>query len=631
MAAANKHTGGGGKPLAATAAAVVMLLLAVGVATGATVEVMWDVEYILWAPDCQQRVMIGINGKFPGPNITVRAGDFGTPWADGTASISQCAINPGETFVYEFVADKQGTYFYHGHFGMQRAAELYGSLIVLDSPEPPEPFSHQYDGGELPMMLLSDWYHQNVYAQAAGLDGKDKHFQWVGEPQTILINGRGQFECTLGPARKDFEKKLNEQVETCVNEQKLCNDEERCLRRSECGPYCPKSQCAPVQFSIEKGKTYRLRIASTTSLSALNVKIQGHKMKMVEADGNHVEPFEGDDIDLYSSESYSVLLTANQNPSANYWISVGVRGRHPKTLPALAILGYTTTNAATPAIPALSTGDPPVTPAWDDIERSKKFTYGIKARRDTNQPPPPTADPQIVLLNTQNLMDGHYKWSINNASLTLPATPYLAAFRHGVEAHEFDASTEPPENFPTGYDVMKPPANNATTVSDRVFRLRQHGAVVDVVIQNANMLKEEVSETHPWHLHCHDFWVLGYGDGLFDGDKTKLNLADPPLRNTAMVFPHGWTVLRFIANNTGAWAFYCHMPTSSRTSTWGWVSSSSKERRGCASLMFPWRLWRAASLQGRQPCRSPRRRRWLRRRSPRHELLRMPIPVSFLW
>jgi hypothetical protein len=25
---------------------------------------------------------------------------LGTPWADGTASISQCSINPGETFHY---------------------------------------------------------------------------------------------------------------------------------------------------------------------------------------------------------------------------------------------------------------------------------------------------------------------------------------------------------------------------------------------------------------------------------------------------------------------------------------------------------------------------------------------------
>jgi L-ascorbate oxidase len=98
--------------------------------TTAKVNMTWDVEYILWAPDCQQRVMVGINGKFPGPTITARAGDVvrvtvnnklhteglvihwhgmrqvGTPWADGTASISQCAINPGDSFTYEFVADK---------------------------------------------------------------------------------------------------------------------------------------------------------------------------------------------------------------------------------------------------------------------------------------------------------------------------------------------------------------------------------------------------------------------------------------------------------------------------------------------------------------------------------------------
>jgi Tol biopolymer transport system component len=31
---------------------------------------------------------------------------LGTPWADGTASISQCSINPGETFHYRFKVDR---------------------------------------------------------------------------------------------------------------------------------------------------------------------------------------------------------------------------------------------------------------------------------------------------------------------------------------------------------------------------------------------------------------------------------------------------------------------------------------------------------------------------------------------
>lgn len=90
----------------------------------------WDVEYVFWSPDCQENVVMGINGQFPGPTIRATVGDtvvveltnklhtegvvihwhgirqLGTPWADGTASISQCAINPGETFYYRFKLDK---------------------------------------------------------------------------------------------------------------------------------------------------------------------------------------------------------------------------------------------------------------------------------------------------------------------------------------------------------------------------------------------------------------------------------------------------------------------------------------------------------------------------------------------
>ncbi|KAL2316934.1 hypothetical protein Fmac_030810 [Flemingia macrophylla] len=70
--------------------------------------------------------------------------EYGTPWADGTAAISKCAIAPGETFHYRFVVDISGTYFYHGHYDMQRAAGLYGSLIVELAKGQKEHF--HYDG-----------------------------------------------------------------------------------------------------------------------------------------------------------------------------------------------------------------------------------------------------------------------------------------------------------------------------------------------------------------------------------------------------------------------------------------------------------------------------------------------------
>ncbi|KAF7112782.1 hypothetical protein RHSIM_RhsimUnG0193600 [Rhododendron simsii] len=69
------------------------------------------------------------------------------------------------------------------------------------------------------------------------------------------------------------------------------------------------------------------------------------------------------------------------------------------------------------------------------------------------------------------------------------------------------------------------------------------------------------SETHPWHLHGHDFWVMGYGQGKFDinSDPKKYNLVNPIMKNTVSVQPYGWTALRFVADNPGVWAFHCHI------------------------------------------------------------------------
>ncbi|KAJ6386295.1 hypothetical protein OIU77_029298 [Salix suchowensis] len=61
-------------------------------------------------------------------------------------------------------------------------------------------------------------------------------------------------------------------------------------------------------------------------------------MVVVEADGNYLQPFETDDLDIYSGESYSVLLKISQDPSQNYWISFGVRARKPHTPQALTLL-----------------------------------------------------------------------------------------------------------------------------------------------------------------------------------------------------------------------------------------------------------------------------------------------------
>lgn len=160
--------------------------------------------------------------------------------------------------------------------------------------------------------------------------------------------------------------------------------------------------------------------------------MQDHKLTIVEADGNYIDPFSVDDMDIYSGESYSALITtSSSHVSSNYWISVGVRGRQPKTPPALAILNYLNNNNNNNSQLELPKATPPATPSWNDYAHSKSFTYKVLAAKGTPNPPQRArADRQIQLLNTQNMIDGVIKWSINNVSMVLQPTPYLGSLRY---------------------------------------------------------------------------------------------------------------------------------------------------------------------------------------------------------
>ncbi|KAI5324455.1 hypothetical protein L3X38_033528 [Prunus dulcis] len=504
----------------------------------------WEVKYEYKSPDCFKKLVITINGRSPGPTILAQQGDtiiveltnslwtenvaihwhgirqIGTPWSDGTEGVTQCPIVPGDTFKYQFVVDRPGTYLYHAHYGMQREAGLYGSIRVALPDGESEPFSYDFDRS----IILNDWYHKSTYEHAVGLSSLN--FSWVGDPQSLLIQGKGRFNCfTLTTPSLDSD---------------VCN--------------ATNPECSPYAMTVVPGKTYRLRVASITALSALSFQIEGHNMTVVEADGHYVEPFVVKNLFLYSGETYSVLIKADQDPSRNYWMTTNVVSRNATTPPGLAILNYYPNHPrrSPPAVP-------PAGPAWNNVRSRLDQSLAIKAHQGFIHTPPPTSDRVIVLLNTQNTVNGHVRWSVNNVSFTHPHTPYLIALKQNL-TEAFD-QTSPPDGYDfVNYDIYKTPNNTNATVSNGIYRL-QFNTTVDLILQNANTRNPNNSETHPWHLHGHDFWVLGYGEGKFDmfNDPKKYNLVNPIMKNTVPVHRYGWTALRFRADNPGAWAFHCHI------------------------------------------------------------------------
>ncbi|KAM7275251.1 hypothetical protein ACFE04_017117 [Oxalis oulophora] len=503
----------------------------------------WKVQYEYRSPDCFKKLALTINGKSPGPTILAQKGDTiivdvinnlgtenvaihwhgirqrGTPWFDGTEGVTQCPILPGDTFTYKFVVDRAGTYLYHAHYGMQRESGLCGSIRVALPDGESEPFRYDYDRS----IILSDWYHKSPYEQAVGLSSIP--FQWVGEPQSLLIQGKGKFNCSL--------------LDTPSLNPGACN-----MSNPECSPYA---------LTVVPAKTYRLRISSMTSLAALSFQIEGHNMTIFEADGHYVEPIIVQNLFIYSGETYSVLVKADQNPSRNYWAVSSIVTRQSNTSDGLAFFNYYPNNPRK-SPPTL----PPAGPKWDDVESRLTQSEAIKALKSHVITPPATSDRVLVLLNTQNMINGYRRWAINDVSFDFPRTPYLIAFKENL-TDEIDRTPLPDGYNYSSYDIYSFQNTNATT-RHGLYRL-QYNSTVDIILQNANTIVVNNSETHPWHLHGHDFWVLGYGKGKFDiyNDPKKYNLENPIMKNTVAMQPYGWTALRIIADNPGVWLFHCHI------------------------------------------------------------------------
>lgn len=121
---------------------------------------------------------------------------------------------------------------------MQRAAGLYGSLIVDAADGEAEPF--RYDGEF--NLLLSDWYHQSIYDQTVGLSSKP--FRWIGEPQVnnALATYRRNPPPVIQVLGIETTKSKLKRLWGPTNS-KQCATVIRLLTRKGCGGPCPGFGC----------------------------------------------------------------------------------------------------------------------------------------------------------------------------------------------------------------------------------------------------------------------------------------------------------------------------------------------------------------------------------------------------
>ncbi|KAF5007382.1 hypothetical protein F66182_15741, partial [Fusarium sp. NRRL 66182] len=87
--------------------------------------------------------------------------------------------------------------------------------------------------------------------------------------------------------------------------------------------------------------------------------------------------------------------------------------------------------------------------------------------------------------------------------------------------------------------------NNTWGTSQNVYAYPEANEWAYMVIQTSNQ------QPHPMHMHGHDFFILGQGDGTFDATTADLSYTNPPRRDVVMLTADGYVVIAFYTDNPG--------------------------------------------------------------------------------
>ncbi|MCF3595051.1 multicopper oxidase family protein [Rhodobacteraceae bacterium LMO-12] len=197
---------------AATAAALALPRLA-GAATPGFVEIKAQTAAVQLAPTSYPRTEIwGYGGVMPGPEVRLAQGSrvqrsfrnevpqaSSIHWhgirtdnsMDGVAGLTQLAVEPGESFNYDFLVPDAGTYWYHAHnrSAEQVARGLYGALIVEEADAP------DVDSEEV--LILDDWLLDPETAQI-DTDFSSRHDRSHAGRRGNFIATNGRFDHSRG-------------------------------------------------------------------------------------------------------------------------------------------------------------------------------------------------------------------------------------------------------------------------------------------------------------------------------------------------------------------------------------------------------------------------------------------------
>ncbi|KAI3716745.1 hypothetical protein L1987_67844 [Smallanthus sonchifolius] len=96
------------------------------------------------------------------------------------------------------------------------------------------------------------------------------------------------------------------------------------------GPYRYNDTLVPdgidhETINVEPGKTYRIRVSNVGVSTSLNFRIQNHNLLLAETEGLYTVQQNYTSLDIHVGQTYSFLVTMDQNASSDYYIVASAR------------------------------------------------------------------------------------------------------------------------------------------------------------------------------------------------------------------------------------------------------------------------------------------------------------------
>lgn len=508
------------------------------------------------SPDGTSRKWIAVNGQFPAENLRVDVGDrllltvvnrLGVPTAlhahgfvqrrtatsDGVATVTQRPIAPGESFVYNFVADAPGTYWMHAHQKSQEMDGLRWAVAVSDSAErtagrqnAPIYYSKGVANVQVDeIVTLADLYHQN----------SDALTQWY-----------------LSPASQGNEPVPQAAMIDGVAQAPGCAADNSCAyRRVFAGSSpvaCPPEGSEPA--GVASAFPTLLRIVNMAGMAVFRFSVDGHRLRVVGADSTPIdEPRLFRSVVINAAQRYDLLLCREEGSStAPAWIRAemvpGIFYQEPERPLVLGVLVYgddsSTSLPPEPILPA-PTMTPTLTPLVPEVLPNVLNPQRLlPAGGGVGLMPPKATKTLRLVLNFEEMRQKTQYAVFNNVSFTFtPSSPSL------MERYLGTPPGPPPK--PDGFRGKAVFGFNVLDVKT--------GEVVDLIIDNLD------TGEHPIHLHGVDgFWVVRYGmanEGNFAPGK---GVAGRVARDTETVNLKSFLQVRYVAANPGSlFIAHCHI------------------------------------------------------------------------